>query len=505
MIINKHSITVGWLNDVIEAWKKGQREFSIRLLLRIAVLFNVNPSLLLSSENLESQIQLHNLRTYVSEEDLWRLSLSINLHLQNLINQSEIAVEELAIRSSMSPRSLAEIFSLNHIPMYTKLTQILEVLNISIIDFFKGIESSTDFNIQEIQYDFRHHLITPWENQRLRSIRKRVKDIIGIIGIDYEKIMEITGIAVSLIDQRSFFFSSLFRLANVAHITIAALVDSEVELNSSLISSENIIDYFFSEKYLNKIHQVLIYLIKIKMVELDISLPELALKSGLKFETLKGILSKTRRDLKYLNLVKIVEKGFEIKLADFLVDFEEYIEQFDDINFNVQLPDPIYKSQKVQENLEHLQNRAMEVMRLTGLPTSRLRTLLRMKDLDFLKNRVTVLTLLGFVHIFGITVSQLAGDEDMESLMDPNKLNFKKLPELVITDALKALAHNIQEDLRISNISLSELQIRTGTQKLIRLNPILNGGKHTTIRKSVEVAVALDKSVAELFEGVSTF
>ena len=507
VIVNKHSVNVGWLEEIVKRWKKGQKDFSLRLLLRIAVLFNVNPSVLLSSEDLESQVELYNFRAYLaSDEDVHGLFLSVNHHLQNVIRSSGLTVSQIAERSGLSLQSLTQI-STGHVPNFLRLSSLLETLNIDLIDFFKNMESSSNFSIQTFRSHFSSHWRdSSWENQQLQWIKKRVLHVIELAGIK-QTIKKTLGIDVFLIHQRDLLFSSLLKLSNMVHISMSVFFNPDIQLSHDDINPEDIRKESLSKENTQKAYKVLVYLIKIKMMELRLSLKELAIKSGVKFETLRSILLRsTREDLSYLNLLKIVSKGFEMRLADFFVGFEELGEQFDHIDFNISLPEVFsYEDQKAQDTLTHLENRAIELINLTGISSWRIRAITGSRSINSQITRTTVAVFLRFVHIFGITFPQFAGNEDLKSLVDPDQLNLEKLPASVITNALMTLSSNIQRKLTDNRMSLSDLQIRMGAFRLMELNPILNGSNHTTIRKAVEVSQALDSDLPELFEGVSTF
>ena len=507
VIVNKHSINVYWLNTVLREWKKGQKKLRIRLLLRIAVLFNVNPSVLLSSEDLESQVQIYNIVAYsASYEDVYGLNLSISRHLQNIIHSSGLTVSQIAEKSGLSLPLFTEI-SNGHVPHFTKLLQVLGALNIDVIDFFKIVESSPEFDVQDVRSHLRAHWRTLWENQQLQWIRQRITKVTDLSGMTRTEIKEVIGIHMSLLYERSIFFSSIVRLTNTVRINMSMFFNPEIELTSKYIKPEDIRKESLSREDIQKSYKVLIYLMKVKMVELGLPLKELAIKSGINLQTLKSILlSPAREDLNYLNLLKIVSKGFEMRLTDFLLGFEEYIEQFDHIDFDISLPEATtYKSQGVQDTLKHLESRATELINLTGISPWRIKHLTGRQNINSQIDFVRIAALLRFVHISGITFPQFAGNEDLRSLINPDHLNLERLPESVVTNALATLSSNIQRKLTDNRMSLSDLQIRMGAFRLTELNPILNGSLTVTTRKAVEVAQELDSDLPELFEGVSTF
>ena len=82
-----------------------------------------------------------------------------------------------------------------------------------------------------------------------------------------------------------------------------------------------------------------------------------------------------------------------------------------------------HMSQKVQDALEHLENRALEIVRFTGIKISLIDRLIGIRNPNSQKNPKmfrTMSSLLRFIHIFGITFQQLYGDEDIKSLINPN-------------------------------------------------------------------------------------
>ena len=502
-IVHKNEISVPWLINAIRRWKAGQKDFSLGLLLRIAILFRVDLSVLLSSNNLESQVQLHNLnlRAYVSDDYIWGLTLSIDRYLQSIVRASDFTLEELAKNGDFSLHLKGQI------PLYMKLVRILKALNIDIIDFIKTLESSTDFNIHNLDNNSQVRWMSLWENQRLRWVRQRVTEAVGLSGLTRTEIKEIIRIKMFLLYELNLFFSSFFRLTRATNIKIAMFFDPEIHLSSDHIQPENVRKQRLSEAYMNKAHRALIYLIKFNMQRLGLSIQELAIKSGININTLRNILLvSTRKDLLFLNLVKIVEKGFETELKKFFLGFEEYVESFDHFQFDIQVSTSSHMSQTVQNALQHLENRALEIVHFTGIEISLISWLIRTRDQNSQKKPKmfrTISSLLRFMHIFGITFSQLYGNEDVRLLIDPNRLNLKKIPRSVVTSALTTLNGNIQRELSTSDMSLSELQIRLGVSRVAEISMIFD--ERLTVRRAFEVAEALDKELSELFEGVSTF
>ena len=459
--------------------------------------------ILLSSNTLESQVQLHNLnlRAYVSDDYIWGLTLSINRYLQSIVHASDFTLKELAKSGDFSLELTFQI------PMYMKLVRILKTLSVGIIDFIKNLESSTDFNIHNLDSNSQIRWRPLWENQRMQWIRERVRTVVDLTGMTRLKVKEISRINMSRLAQKNPFFSSLFRLTNAAHIKIAMFFDPEVHLSSDHIQPENVKEQNLSEEYINKAHRALIYLIKFNMRRLGLSIQDLAIKSGININTLRNILLvPTRKDLLSLNLVKIVERGFETELKNFFLGFEKYVEYFDHFNFDIQVSTDTHMSQKVQDALEHLENRALEIVRFTGIKISLIDRLIGIRNPNSQKNPKmfrTMSSLLRFIHIFGITFQQFYGDEDIKSLINPNDLNLKKLSKLIIMNALTSLSENVQRKLKTTNISLSELQIRLGVNRLAELSMIFD--ERLTVRKFLEIAEVLDEEPVDFFEGVSTF
>lgn len=535
-IINKvektprNQYAIRMIRDDIRKWRNGRKNFHMQTLLQIAYFFGVNPSLLLSSTNLESHIRLEDLgsRSYLPDSNTWQLLRLILSHLTQEINeyQSRLNLENTGLTERGEVRYSENRLRMS-VPKYLQFNQLLDPIGTNFIAFFRYLESSPRFRTHFYVQSEDNQSVDPHnkrmgsleETQILQNVGLHIINCMNQRGITERKsIYNLIGSGVNELEtgRHNFYISTVIKASYVTHYTLSEIINGQ----NSYIATEALPD-IRSEKtperqtFIDKTKKVLVYLIKSEMRGLNISLQELSKRSGILLPTIQRYLD-TSRDIQYLNLLKIVEYGFGIPLGNFLggqnstgFSIEELIQQFDSINFNV----PIEIRQKdeiIDAYLALITERLSTAIAILNVHFSKnqLKNLTGINNRDFQARSVSMRLLIVLAHVFNLTLLEFLTYEDLSLI---TSFNTERLSREDIQKALNILSENMQTELDGVDLSLSDLHIRSGVEKLSQLNPILNGQPSSLFYRLAQICRALLQPEEDIFaplwrllEGVST-
>ena len=188
--------------------RKGQKNLRIKTLLQISYFLNIQPSILLTSENLASHVNLDDLkfRSSLPESNMRALLILINRYLRKKIEdiKSDLPLDlDVPVTNSVLAdilgvleSSIFKILYSNMLPSYLQFAQILNT-NTGVIDFFKEVESSSEFdrifNVQNLQSMSEKQNLTLEESQFLRNTSHHIITVMNQRGIeDFEFIKYLT-------------------------------------------------------------------------------------------------------------------------------------------------------------------------------------------------------------------------------------------------------------------------------------------------------------------------
>ena len=272
--------------------------------------------------------------------------------------------------------------------------------------------------------------------------------------------------------------------------------------------------------HIDKGKKVLIYLIQRQMADEGLTVQRLARQSGLYVPTIQKLFEKGG-NLRILTLLKIVEDGFGIPLAGFLagqnsadLSFEEAIEQFDSLNFDIEVKE-FEQDDIIEKYLNRVKTRitrAVDTLTASNLSRRKRKELIGetyfMKETLSQESDVRIKTLLRIAHVFNLGLLEFLFHEDISSLQP---VNLERLPDEAVQIALNTLSENIQVEMMNTGISLHDLQVQTGVRFLNGLERVLNGEITATYYRFVQIFRALLKSdedsadlMRRLLRGVST-
>ena len=268
----------------------------------------------------------------------------------------------------------------------------------------------------------------------------------------------------SQIDQFQPKFKTLLRISYKANISLS-LFFSEENLEGH-IHPEHFRQDDLTDDYTDKARQLIIYYIKRRMVELNMSLADLASASNISPGSIYAFLFDVRRTPNYFSLHKMA-KALKTTLPELLEPFETDMARFDDLDLHIDIPEPRgmrISENNIQEN-QRLKERMNQALTLTNIPA---RVLKNQFNIDYRINRanndkIQLERFFKVAHIAGISATKLLGHEDLSQLINPDRYqdDIKPLSRRQIEQKIRHLSRNIKRE--AENISEADLRPETLT------------------------------------------
>lgn len=104
--------------------------------------------------------------------------------------------------------------------------------------------------------------------------------------------------------------------------------------------------------------------------------------------------------------------------------------------------------------------------------------------------------LIVLAHVFNLTLLEFLTHEDLSLI---TSFNTERLSNEDIQRALSILSENMQTEIDGVGLSLSDLSIRSGADKLSQLTPILNGQPSSLFYRLAQVCKALTQPEEDIF------
>ena len=140
-------------------------------------------------------------------------------------------------------------------------------------------------------------------------------------------------------------------------------------------------------------------------------------------------------------------EGLAISVPDLLKDLERDIEQFDQIDRNVEIFTSYSNHEKIKADLEHLETRIKEVVQLSGLPNDTIIKLTGWRASPSMinpNNSTRIATLFKISRLSNIHIAHLAGHHDLSSIINPDTLEMSKASDQEIQNFLLRLRSHIK-------------------------------------------------------------
>ena len=514
--------------------KNGKTNLQMETILQMAYILKVQPSIFLTSNNWISTIDKSVPGHFMSDAQLQQLLILINSHLKRKIENSNLTNKGPNISLSISRRSFNNIMFFNKVPDYHLLIEILTQLNISMEEFFQEVEDTDEFhaifdkNSTEEKNSYIRQLLTTEEKITLKSMGEYLISIIDQnTSTPAYKILSSLAFnrkPLSTSHTNNFRISSLIATHYVMRYSISDIIGKRQLTEQQLAMLPEIrLAKDDRQEYIDKALRALMYLIKRQMQHIGLSIRSLSLKSGVLIATIYTFFQR-KASISYLNLLKIVENGFDIPLENFLagdnvmhLSLEQLIEQFDslspdDLNIQVDyLNDTDVDSQVYDNYVTHFKNRLTEITKaIDAASLGRFRSIQLLGqyykwDTPLMK----ISTLLITSHVFNVDLATLLIHHEDPSSLKP--VNLERLPDEIAQNSLNILAQNIQNEMDARHLTLRDLQLRSGANRLRELEPILNGKVKATYSQLINICKGLLEPnedpfvlLQRLLNGVST-
>ena len=140
-------------------------------------------------------------------------------------------------------------------------------------------------------------------------------------------------------------------------------------------------------------------------------------------------------------------EGLAISVPDLLKDLERDIEQFDQIDRNVEIFTSYSNHEKIKADLEHLETHIKEVVQLSGLPNDTIIKLTGWRASPSMidpNNSTRIATLFKISRLSNIHIAHLAGHHDLSSIINPDTLEMSKASDQEIQNFLLRLRSHIK-------------------------------------------------------------
>ncbi len=512
-------------------WKlrNGQTNFRMGTILQLAYLLKLRPSVLLSSNDWISTIDPSVPGHFLSNTQLQQLLNLINSHLKKKIANNNLDI-------SISHKNFKNIMHFNKVPNYHLLEEVLTQLNTSIEEFFQEIEDSDEFRTifdESSKEERSSYIRQPLTTEEKSASKSMAEYLISIIDQNSStpayKIIKSIGFANRKIlseNHTSFRVSSLIATHYVMRYSISDIISKRqlTEEQLAQLPEIRLTRDLARKEYIDKALSALIYLIKRQMQHIGLSIRSLSLKSGVLVATIYTFFQRGN-SIFYLNLLKIVENGFEIPLEDFLagdnmmyLSLEELIEQFDSLNLDLDIQidyvnDNDVDSQIYDTYVTHFKNRLIEILKAIDAASLSEAYLKQILGFQYRTWKLTPLkkisSLLRIAHLFNVDLATLLfHHKDLSSL---RPVNLERLPDGVIQNSLNILAQNIQNEMDTRHLTLRDLHLRSGANGLRQLEAILNGQMTVTYSQLITICQGLLEPgedpfalLQRLLNGVST-
>ena len=406
--IPTHSI----IYDIIIRYNTKQNDIQISTLLKIAHYLGVSLSILLSDEDLIPHVHIDPNRLPLSNEYINEIERSIRISLRDAIRESDLNLSDLENQSKVPPSNLRNV--IQAVPRYSVMKNITDALGIDIKEFLIKI-------IREIPKYQLDSSRDPNEVTSLEFIGNRIKQAMFLAGLDAKtKLRKILKVYIDRLGKFNPKLKLLLRTSYATGIKLAVLVGDtslEDQFDSSLVRQNEM-----PEDYLEKARALIVYYIKKRMVELNFSIKDVAsLDSGLKEKTISALLNGNFKP-GYLLLLKIAAT-LKTTLPDLLQNLEEDIEQFDNLDLNIEVP--ISNRNNLTEatlnELNRWRQRMVQVAELIHISQARLRLEFKITLSILKEGNFRLITLFKMAHLAGITVSELLSHKDLSQLIDPHR------------------------------------------------------------------------------------
>ena len=421
-------------------------DIKISTLFRLSRFLGINIELLLDNAvDLRPYVTKLNDNSDFLQEELDQLELSINRAIVKKIKKSLLSFTELSDRTGISIHSLENIVYHRDNPNYFALKKIAQALKTTVVEMIKDIKLVTQNNHSNSQNSalLNGNEKTFTEDKKTnerRFIGNRIRQAMSLAGMGSHRAM------IGLVSQRNTKIKILLRTSYATGVPLFVLV-SDVDL-TDYIHPTRVRGEPLPDEILQKAYKLIIYYIKRRINKLDIrSAQQLSIKIQIRAEVIKNLFREDGRNMYYSSLSQMAE-GLAISVPDLLKDLERDIEQFDQIDRNVEIFTSHPTHEKIKADLEYLETRIKEVVQLSGLPNYTIRTLTGWRPSQSMinpNNSIRIATLFKISRLSNIHIAHLIGHQDLSSIITPDTLEMSKTSDQETQNFLLRLKNHIKK------------------------------------------------------------
>ena len=395
-----------------------QRDVRIATLLRIADELGIDLSILLSDVDLRPYVNIDSDRHPLSEDYIFAFEQAVRNKLRRAIHRAGLTFEEITRRTGLGVHTVRYATSTRTrwVSKYDSLDKITAVLGKNIKQFLIEVDASVSRRVEREQQPIAD------QPQPFEFIGNRILGAMSLAGVhSKDDIFNTLMVHRNALGQENHSLKLLLRVSRKTGVPLALLV-SEDSLEGH-VDPQALQEADVTEEEVEKAKQLIIYYIKRRMVELNLSLMGLAsLHDQLKETTLRALLS-GRRTPRYFLLENITE-ALRTTLPDLLKDFETDMERFESLDLNIEIPKPRVQSisESVRDEFQRWVDRMVQAMRLTGIPTYILKNTLHIEVEEFNRRPgLFVRQIFRVAHVAGISEAQLLGHRELSQIIHPHR------------------------------------------------------------------------------------
>ena len=425
-------------------------DIRISTLFRLSRLLGINIELLLDNAvDLRPYVTKLNDNGDFSENELDQLGLSINRAIVKKIKESSMSLRQLSDKAGVSINFLRAIVYHQSNPDYFVLKKIAQALGTTVVKMIKHIKlvkQDHHFNSQNSEplEDNEKTFIEDKKTVERRFIGNRVKQAMSLAGMDSQRAM-VKMLGKSLAGEQNITMKVLLKTSYATGVPLFVLV-SDVDL-ADYIHPARIKQEPLPDEILQKAYKLIIYYIKRRINELGIrSEGQLSIRTQISVEVIKDLFSTRGKNMYYSTLSQMAE-GLAISVPDLLKDLERDIEQFDQIDRDVEIFTSYFNHEKIKSDLEYLETRIKEVVQLSGLSNYTIRELTgwRPSRIDNPNNSIRIATLFKISRLSNIHIAHLIGHQDLSSMITSDTLERSKASNQKIQNFLLRLKNQIKK------------------------------------------------------------
>ncbi len=476
-----------------------RRKLTLAKIFQTARMLGMGPSQVLKySRDLKSHAVMDGIesRTLLSKAKLKELSKLAHQHLVLMFKESGMGLAMLSLRSEIPVTYLQDVIRGKNLISYQSMERILAVWDLNVIRFFEQLESTKAFDIHSLSVSgvagpkVEANLAGPRDTTFMGGRILKIMELLTPFSTKFKLEAQLITKNINTrtrqdLTQRDISFKTVYKASRVGNISLSDLVgERPIE---TLIDPQRAILEKVPRDEIKRAKRLLAHLLLSEAMRQKIShgrsLTGLAIKAHLYGHTVRRILSGAITPF-YLTLHQLVERGLEIPLPRFLENFESKFEELENIslasrNALGELEGP-YLSEGVENNMKRVKERFEQVRKIL------LALKVEMQDFEAATGirafrpstrgdgHEQIYTVVKICRFLGISLQDFLGKKDLANLVDADRLDFKRMSDDDILQAINTIKTNIKRRSESLNLSNRDFEIMLGAIGENKLAPLFS-------------------------------